>query len=108
GPVDQTAWVTPGSVMGAVRTPPPCVSPASSTSTERPARARRIAAASPFGPEPTTTASYARLMRRSLPLGRSSPVLAQPAVSERHGDRKTERGRAVEEELVGFAALWRA
>src|SRR4051794_19450747 len=36
--------------------PPPIVSPASCTTTSSPARASVIAAASPFGPEPTTTA----------------------------------------------------
>ena len=40
-----------------MRTAPPGCSAASSTSTERPASASRIAAASPFGPLPTTTAS---------------------------------------------------
>ena len=54
---EQTSWTKPGSVSSAVRIPPPTVSAASSTSTERPARASTIAAASPFGPAPTTTAS---------------------------------------------------
>ena len=51
------SWTKPGSVSSAERDPPPIVSAASSTRTERPARARAIAAARPFGPEPTTTAS---------------------------------------------------
>ena len=54
---EQTSWQKPGSVSSAVRIPPPTVSAASSTCTERPARASTIAAASPFGPAPTTTAS---------------------------------------------------
>jgi hypothetical protein len=40
-----------------VRVPPPIVSCASTTRTERPAWASVIAAARPFGPAPTTTAS---------------------------------------------------
>src|SRR6266480_2824919 len=48
----------PGSVSSAERAPPPIVALASNTSTEHFARARVIAAARPFGPEPTTTASY--------------------------------------------------
>src|SRR3954471_11170098 len=47
----------PGSVSGSVRTAPPGVSAASSTVTDRPARASRMAAASPFGPAPITTAA---------------------------------------------------
>src|SRR6266853_7020014 len=47
----------PGSVISADRTPPPGVDADSSTQTERPAWARRMAAASPLGPEPTTMAS---------------------------------------------------
>ena len=54
---EQMSWTKPGSVSSAERDPPPIVSAASSTRTERPARARAMAAASPFGPAPTTTAS---------------------------------------------------
>ena len=54
---EQTSCMKPGSVSSSERTPPPIVSAASRTSTERPARASSIAAASPFGPDPTTTAS---------------------------------------------------
>src|SRR2546423_988466 len=46
------------------------VSLASSTSTERPARASTIAAARPFGPEPTTIASYS-LRPAPVPLRRA-------------------------------------
>src|SRR5438270_7999125 len=56
---EHTSWMKPGSVRGAEREPPPIVSPASSTRTDLPARAISIAAASPLGPAPTTTASYA-------------------------------------------------
>jgi len=44
-------------VSSAERQPPPIVSFASTTVTERPFRASSIAAESPFGPLPTTTAS---------------------------------------------------
>src|ERR671925_1030507 len=47
----------PGRVSSAERHPPPTVFSPSSTTTRRPACARAIAAASPFGPEPTTNAS---------------------------------------------------
>src|ERR1041385_3652000 len=45
-------------MSSAERAPPPMVAFASHTSTEHPARASVIAAARPFGPDPTTTASY--------------------------------------------------
>ncbi len=54
---EHTSCVTPGIVSSADMAPPPARSAASITSTERPARAMVIAAASPFGPAPTTTAS---------------------------------------------------
>jgi hypothetical protein len=44
--------------------PPPGVSAASSTRTECPSRASATAAASPLGPDPTTTASYPRFISR--------------------------------------------
>src|SRR5437016_512427 len=47
----------PGWVSSAEREPPPIVSRASTTQTEQPSRAISMAAARPFGPEPTTTAS---------------------------------------------------
>src|SRR5215208_6802205 len=56
---EPRSWTKPGSVSSQERVPPPTVSSASSTATERPARASCTAAASPFGPAPTTTASYA-------------------------------------------------
>src|SRR3954454_22141931 len=58
----------PGNVTSAERSPPPSVSAASRRTTERPARAIVIAAASPLGPAPTTTASglTATLDRASL------------------------------------------
>ena len=55
---EQTSCTNPGSVNSAERAPPPISSAASNTTTDLPARARVIAAASPFGPEPITTASY--------------------------------------------------
>src|ERR1035437_7287382 len=55
---EQMSWTKPGTVSSAEREPPPTVSAASTSSTERPAWARRMAAARPFGPAPTTTASH--------------------------------------------------
>src|SRR6266478_8575092 len=55
---EQTSCTNPGSVSSAERAPPPIVEFASRTRTEYPARVRVIAAARPFGPDPTTTASY--------------------------------------------------
>ena len=57
---EHTSWTKPGSVNAADRAPPPRVASASTTSTERCCRAIVMAAANPFGPEPTTTASYER------------------------------------------------
>ncbi len=54
---EQTSCLSPGTVSSAVLVPPPMSSAASSTVTATPARASVTAAASPFGPEPTTTAS---------------------------------------------------
>jgi hypothetical protein len=54
---EQISWTNPGRVSSAERAPPPIVVEASSTVTLRPVRASMIAAVSPFGPEPITTAS---------------------------------------------------
>jgi hypothetical protein len=54
---EHTSWMKPGKVSSAERQPPPIVAAASMTRTEQPARANVIAAARPFGPDPTTTAS---------------------------------------------------
>src|SRR4029077_15295662 len=54
---EQTSWRKPGSVSTAERTPPPGTSAHSRTTTDFPACAIRMAAASPFGPEPTAMAS---------------------------------------------------
>ena len=48
---------SPGNVSSSVRVPPPYWSAASRTRTRHPASASVTAATSPFGPEPTTTAS---------------------------------------------------
>ena len=52
-----------GSVSSSVATAPPACAAASSTVTSRPASASVIAAASPFGPDPMTTAGP--LIRRA-------------------------------------------
>src|SRR5436309_3203333 len=62
----------PGNVSSAERRPPPTVVAPSRTVTERPARARQIAAASPFGPAPTTTASTTAPAARLVPPARTS------------------------------------
>ena len=54
---EQTSWTKPGRVSGAERAPPPIVSSASKTTTLQPACASTMAAARPFGPDPTTIAS---------------------------------------------------
>src|SRR5580692_10717025 len=54
---EQTSCQNPGSVSSSVLQPPPGVAAPSMTCTDRPALAMVSAAASPFGPEPTTTAS---------------------------------------------------
>src|SRR5713101_362148 len=51
------SWMNPGIVSASDRVPPPMVDSASSTRTDLPAPARTMAAASPFGPAPTITAS---------------------------------------------------
>src|SRR5918994_357281 len=79
---DPTSWTKPGRVSSAERAPPPTVSSASNTLTERPLRASSTAAANPFGPEPTTTASYV-----PLPLALTFPILlchALPACAAAH------------------------
>lgn len=51
---EQASWWNPGSVSSSVRVPPPILSCASYTVTRQPCRASATAAASPFGPAPTT------------------------------------------------------
>ena len=55
---EQTSWIKPGRVSSADRAPPPIVSFASRTQTDRPERAISMAADNPFGPDPITIASY--------------------------------------------------
>jgi hypothetical protein len=71
---EPRSWTKPGSVTSAERVPPPTVSSASSTATERPPLASSTAAARPFGPAPTTTASYAprSVTRPGVVAGRAS------------------------------------
>jgi hypothetical protein len=54
---EQTSCRKPGSVSSSVRHPPPIVGAPSITCTRSPAAASVTAAASPFGPLPTMTAS---------------------------------------------------
>src|SRR5712692_2771763 len=71
----------PGSVSSAERTPPPTSSFASYTATLRLDRAISTAAARPFGPAPTTTASGTRLQVPVEPLGGAAPRVDQVLAS---------------------------
>src|SRR3954471_9141947 len=75
----------PGRVSSAERDPPPIVCLASSTRTERPARASTIAAARPLGPAPTTTASGTRLVGAEQSLHAAG---GRPDRVERRTDRR--------------------
>ena len=86
---ENVSWRNPGRVSSSVRTAPPGSSAASSTVTARPARARAMAAASPFGPLPITTAcsitvqairsaSWCSIESRSTRSGLSSPETTWP------------------------------
>src|SRR5437867_6408394 len=101
---EQTSWTKPGSVSSAERAPPPSVSRASKTQTEQPARASSIPAASPFGPDPTMTASnsisvlYTRLqmLRPPLPALRLTSHGGWSARAARFGDGSAaQNGRAL-------------
>ena len=64
---EHMSCTNPGSVISPDRVPPPIWSHASSNKTCFPACARVIPADSPFGPEPTITASYdMRCLRKKL------------------------------------------
>jgi hypothetical protein len=62
---EQMSWRKPGKVSSAVRRPPPSSDLPSSSSTDKPACCMAMAAASPLGPEPTTTASYVEALMLS-------------------------------------------
>ncbi len=83
----------PGSVTSSVRSPPPGRSAASSTTTFQPASASATAATSPFGPEPTTTAStsVAPSMRRRVTQRLDPPARSAPSA------RSQPRGRSREQ-----------
>ena len=82
---EQTSWTKPGRVSSAERHPPPIVSFASYTVTERPLRASSIAAASPFGPAPTTIASTTPGRGYERPLWRSNQSSVRRSASMRFG-----------------------
>src|SRR5437773_1358260 len=63
--------------------PPPTRSAASWTTTSSPARASVIAAARPFGPEPTTTALRAKDLAHALDAEPVSALLGRRAVVRR-------------------------
>ena len=64
---EQTSCQKPGRVSSSVRQPPPIVGAPSMTCTRSPAAAIVRAAARPFGPLPTTTASNSPRMADRLP-----------------------------------------
>src|SRR5690606_37351811 len=99
--VEQTSWTNPGSVSAVDRVPPPTVDAASNTTVRRPARAIVTAAMSPFGPDPTTTASYSLMLSRSRPCGpgRSGPAHSVRSYSPALGPT----GRAARAPLTPFA-----
>src|SRR5450432_4216590 len=59
---EQTSCLKPGNVRASVLIPPPMLLFASNNITDSPACCNVMAAASPFGPDPTTTASYSGLL----------------------------------------------
>src|SRR5436305_1232503 len=95
---EQMSCVKLGSVISADRTPPPIVGSASSTSTESFSCASRTAAASPFGPDPTMTASYEdwlgiRLEYGGLTTGgATSPLCSSPQTFKLSKDFSTGLG----------------
>src|SRR5438445_7812999 len=111
----HTSWTKPGSVNSADRIPPPIVGDASKTATERPDWARVIAAASPLGPVPTTTASYRsaiseRHRRKVLanglphPPGSGLPPFPPRGVTVSVQARANRRRRAIRERVVSQQA----
>src|SRR5580658_10335571 len=66
---EQTSCQKPGSVSSSVRQPPPIVGAPSITCTRNPAAAIVTAAARPFGPLPTITASSSGRIVAPLPVG---------------------------------------
>ena len=88
---EHTSCLKPGSVSSAVRIPPPSSSARSTTCTDTPSCASAIAAASPFGPEPTTIASVAADANKQRSI----------AGQDWHRDRDPKRSsRAVKEYLA--------
>src|SRR5579862_8488257 len=76
---EQTSCQKPGSVSSSVRHPPPIVGAPSITRTFRPAADRVTAAARPFGPLPTITASGFPRMTPLLPVALGLSAGAAPA-----------------------------
>src|SRR5262245_62277912 len=82
--------VKPGSVSPAERHPPPIVSAASKTTTLRPVCAMTMAAASPLGPDPTTTASG--VIRPAMMICRTRRVRLFHYLHRQHRLRRRGRG----------------
>ena len=104
---EQMSWMKPGSVSSADRAPPPMVLLASKTTTLHPACASTMAALSPFGPEPTTTASIMRMDAGIAgPMARGTGIIDALAVRARaRGDlsRRVHRGRDAVRAAAGRA-----
>src|ERR687898_3152300 len=106
--------MNPGRVNASDRTAPPGSLAPSRTSTERPALASTIAAARPFGPAPTTMASWARRFTPGLFRPGDSCLgparhdvgllgcraLAQPLVGERGRQAEGEGDGPVQQRLT--------
>src|SRR6266850_7154511 len=88
---EHTSWTKPGRVSAAERVPPPISSFASYTVTDRPERAIAIAAAKPFGPAPTTTAS-----------GMLSRTIADPCDAEHSALRRVPRHDVARPQACGL------
>src|SRR5262249_45967282 len=87
---EQTSCTKPGNVSSAERSPPPARGSASKTSTSSPASASTIAATSPFGPDPMTTA---RLLSALLALQRPNATDLPSSRDDQDGGEQQPRQR---------------
>ena len=109
-PAEQTSWTRPGTVSSAERMPPPISSFASRTVTSSPACASTIAAASPFGPEPITTAVVMHQPRASFldslrGWQKALPAGAPPGASRPARHRGGDGGAGMLFEITMIASL---
>ena len=100
---EQTSWMNPGNVSSAERTPPPIVGSASNDRRLAGPPRHTMAAASPFGPEPTTIAPVG--CHRWWPIVCTGRICLRMAIGTRAGcssggsrylpDRVSRRGEPV-------------